>query len=101
MPITTCPSCEIAMEVQHFEDVLFDVCPSCRGIWLDRGEMQKIIANVRRQEAEAPSADFSDPRRVGREHERRREPETYRDEREGPRKRRKRGFWDVIEDIID
>ena len=114
MPITSCPSCEIAMEVQHYEDVLFDICPSCRGVWLDRGEMQKVIAHVRRQEAEAPSADFSDPAQVGREREARggekrrdeRDEEAYRERRDDRyddryRKRRKRGIWDVIEDLID
>lgn len=121
MPITSCPSCEIAMEVQHFEDVLFDICPTCRGIWLDRGEMQKVIAHVRRQEAESPSTDFSDPSQVGRPPQPRRGSESRRGDeshrgaesrrehesrddyrRERPyRKRRKRSLWDVIEDIID
>ena len=30
-----------------------DYCPSCRGVWLDRGELDKIIE---RSTAEAPSA---------------------------------------------
>lgn len=88
----------MAMEVQNYEDVLIDVCPSCRGIWLDRGEMHKIIAHVRRQEAETPSVDFdaaaSSPERREQRYE---EPDGGRHRR----KRKKRSIWDLIEEIID
>jgi len=92
------------MEVQNYEDVLIDVCPSCRGIWLDRGELHKIIAHVRRQEAEAPSGGLdslasrpSRPRRGQRYEERHDEWDDGRHRRRG----KKRSFWDVIEEIID
>ena len=95
MPIAKCPSCEIAMEVQNYEDVMIDACPSCRGVWLDRGELQKIIAHVRRQEAEMPSGSFdAAPARQPRQ-------AAGGAGQEKPRKSKKRGFWDLIEDIID
>lgn len=28
--------------------ILVDVCPKCRGVWLDRGELDKIIEGERR-----------------------------------------------------
>lgn len=38
-----CPNCSNLMnEVNRF-GVDIDYCPSCKGIWLDRGEVEKII----------------------------------------------------------
>jgi uncharacterized protein len=40
-----CPSCTGELEQRKRNDVEVDVCNTCRGIWLDRGELDKIIAN--------------------------------------------------------
>lgn len=38
-----CPVCGDRMrEVQKF-GVELDICPGCKGVWLDRGELEKII----------------------------------------------------------
>lgn len=39
-----CPSCGATMQKIRIErtDVTIDKCPSCLGIWLDRGELEKI-----------------------------------------------------------
>lgn len=38
-----CPVCGMDMrEIERF-GVLVDICPSCKGVWLDRGELEKII----------------------------------------------------------
>ena len=34
------------VEIERSE-VLIDACPECRGIWLDRGELDKILAKER------------------------------------------------------
>lgn len=26
-----------------------DVCPSCRGVWLDRGELEKLLSHAKRE----------------------------------------------------
>ncbi len=39
-----CPTCETTMNEFLKLDVLIDVCPKCLGIWLDKGELDKIIA---------------------------------------------------------
>lgn len=28
------------------DEVLIDVCPHCRGVWLDRGELDKLMERV-------------------------------------------------------
>lgn len=38
-----CPSCEETLVMTERQGVEIDYCPKCRGIWLDRGELDKII----------------------------------------------------------
>lgn len=38
-----CPSCNETLLMSEKSGVEIDYCPSCRGIWLDRGELDKII----------------------------------------------------------
>jgi len=39
-----CPRCgEAALVATERQDIEIDVCPSCRGVWLDRGELDKLI----------------------------------------------------------
>jgi len=42
-----CPRCDTADLVARERDgVLIDVCNGCRGVWLDRGELDKLIARA-------------------------------------------------------
>jgi Zn-finger nucleic acid-binding protein len=43
-----CPSCESRLVEVERADVLIDACPECRGVWLDRGELDKILVRERR-----------------------------------------------------
>ena len=39
-----CPVCsETQLVVTTRESIEIDYCPKCRGVWLDRGELDKII----------------------------------------------------------
>lgn len=38
----TCPRCKIEMEKLKKEDVIIDVCNKCGGMWLDKGETEKL-----------------------------------------------------------
>ena len=39
-----CPTCESSVLVMsERQGVEIDYCPQCRGVWLDRGELDKII----------------------------------------------------------
>jgi uncharacterized protein len=39
-------------------DVLIDACPECRGVWLDRGELDRILERDRRASVADPEEDF-------------------------------------------
>lgn len=39
-----CPNCkDIQLVMSERKGVEIDYCPQCRGVWLDRGELDKII----------------------------------------------------------
>jgi Zn-finger nucleic acid-binding protein len=38
-----CPSCNTNLTMTERNGVEIDYCPQCRGVWLDRGELDKII----------------------------------------------------------
>jgi len=41
-----CPNCNVPLAISEKQGVEIDYCPQCRGIWLDRGELNKIMALV-------------------------------------------------------
>ena len=39
-----CPSCkDVNLVITERQGIEIDYCPNCRGVWLDRGELDKII----------------------------------------------------------
>ncbi len=42
-----CPVCDnVRMKEIEKNHVLIDICPNCKGIWLDRGELEKMIQGM-------------------------------------------------------
>ncbi|GEM82815.1 MAG: hypothetical protein KatS3mg074_162 [Meiothermus sp.] len=52
MPLLICPNCETGMNEIQRNGVHIDVCPKCRGVWLDGGELEKLLGQVRQYEQE-------------------------------------------------
>ena len=38
-----CPQCNVPLQMTERQSVEIDYCPQCRGVWLDRGELDKLI----------------------------------------------------------
>lgn len=38
-----CPRCNLNMEKLKKEKVILDVCNKCNGMWLDKGEIEKLV----------------------------------------------------------
>lgn len=55
-----CPVDGATLNMTERNGVEIDFCPTCRGVWLDRGELDKIIATAAPAAAHVASAD---PRR--------------------------------------
>ena len=53
-----CPTCSIDLLMTDRQGVEIDYCPQCRGVWLDRGELDKIIErSLTVQPAARPASD--------------------------------------------
>jgi uncharacterized protein len=46
MPLLMCPNDNAAMQTLERGGVQFDMCPTCRGVWLDRGELEKLMESA-------------------------------------------------------
>ncbi|MEI8311334.1 MAG: zf-TFIIB domain-containing protein [Verrucomicrobiota bacterium] len=56
-----CPTCtETDLVMSERQGVEIDYCPKCRGVWLDRGELDKIIE--RSSSSPAARAEVEPPR---------------------------------------
>lgn len=43
-----CPVCsDVRMREVEKDGILIDVCPDCKGVWLDRGELDKLMVGVK------------------------------------------------------
>ena len=96
MPLLMCPNDNAAMQTVNRSDVQFDICPTCRGVWLDRGELEKLMGaaqdggGAEYRQTRPPERRYEDQRRY--ESERRWHDDDYR-------KKKRRGF-DIF-DIFD
>ncbi|WP_343703625.1 zf-TFIIB domain-containing protein [Chitinophaga sp.] len=78
-----CPNCNETLLMTHRNNIEIDYCPNCRGIWLDKGELDKLLE----QEARQGDGDRGYDR--DRDRDRKYDQPRY-DERHYPRK--KKGF---------
>lgn len=99
-----CPSCGTRLVELERSEVLIDACPECRGVWLDRGELDRILDRERRAAAGVRDDDedfFEELEgRKGRGRSRdddRRDDDDRPDERGGKKKRRRGMFEDLLD----
>jgi len=55
LPAFLCPNDNSEMQTVTRDSVELDICPTCRGVWLDRGELDKLLG-AQRSDAEAQRA---------------------------------------------
>ena len=89
--VMKCPSCaETTLVMAERQGVEIDYCPSCRGIWLDRGELDKLLDKAAAVTAStAPAIAASAP--VHRAHQPDFEDSNYRGAQRYHRDRKNRG----------
>lgn len=83
MSTLLCPSCMVELKIAERQEVEIDYCPKCRGVWLDRGELDKIIDRSRQGTSRRYEDDEDN------------DAERYR---HGGRRRRRKSF---LEDLFD
>ena len=91
--VMPCPICKTGLTLSDRSGVEIDYCQTCRGVWLDRGELDKIIE---RSVADTPAAR-PQPQPAGQDYR----PDRYRDDddyRYQGNKRKKKSFLSEIFD---
>ncbi len=89
-----CPLDQTQLTISDRQGIEIDFCPTCRGVWLDRGELDKLIER---------SANFAPVRQEEHHGERRQERphynnDEYRDGHHGQQHHKKESF---LGDIFD
>jgi len=84
-----CPKCQGLMRTYERSGVTVDQCSDCRGIFLDRGELERLVDAEQGWQRSHPAAPAREP-----------EQPRYDDARryEGQQKRRKKSFFDELFD---
>lgn len=62
MPLINSPIDGAPMRQIHRYGIEFDVCPSTGGVWLDKGELEKLIALVKQEAVEGSREDYGQGR---------------------------------------
>lgn len=93
-----CPVDEEVLQISERQGVEIDYCPRCRGVWLDRGELDKIIDRVDDDDDDRRrGGDRSDRDRDDRDRDRARDwGDRDRDDDRGHHKKKKSSFLSEI-----
>lgn len=88
-----CPNDGSELRISDRHGVEIDYCPKCRGVWLDRGELDRILDRAAATTGRGEPDNFYQERR----------PDRYDDERRSDRydgkKRRRRSLLDDLFDF--
>ena len=87
-----CPVDGTTLVMSERSGIEIDYCPTCRGVWLDRGELDKIIERNAEQQQPAPP-----PPQQGHWAPQQHQPHYGHDYRGKPHKRRK----SFLEELFD
>ncbi len=82
-----CPVCSDAnLVMSERQGIEIDYCPQCRGIWLDRGELDKIIERSAMQPQPQPQQQYAP------------QPDYHHTQHHGHKPYRKKSFFEELFD---
>lgn len=85
-----CPTCQdVDLVISERQGVEIDYCPTCRGVWLDRGELDKIIERSASFAASASRVKDDDDRDY----------EDYSRRAQAPKKKKRESFLSELFDF--
>lgn len=95
-----CPKCTDSLHITDRQGIEIDFCPICRGVWLDAGELEKIIERAIQTESQfnkrsgsAYESDYDD--RAYQNRDRMHRPGTY------TKHKKKKHFLEELFDLFD
>lgn len=96
--------------------IMIDICPSCKGVWLDRGELDKLMADVKEVREEYNDWYYSDKPSQQHAPQYQQQPPQYEQQqgyppqqqyygddkyRKHPKYKKKRSVMDMFGDLFD
>jgi uncharacterized protein len=101
-----CPLDDTVLQMSDRQGIEIDYCPQCRGVWLDRGELDKLIersmteapAAAPSPQAPSPGPSYEQRRPSYSQQERPSYPQQGYDDRRYSKKRKKESF---LGDLFD
>lgn len=105
-----CPVCNLELQMAVRSGIEIDYCPNCRGVWLDRGELDKIIErHILEMQGGARPTPYApetapppyrpEPQRSAPRYED--DDDYYYDDRHKRKRRKKRDWLEDLFDIFD
>ena len=79
-----CPNCKQQLAISERMGIEIDYCPSCRGVWLDRGELDKLLERSTSFSTDRKRDSFDD--------------DAYRSEEKTPKFRKRKN---ILGDLFD
>lgn len=89
-----CPVDGRELQMTHREGIELDYCPECRGIWFDRGELDKVIERSNEQLRSSRGDDRDDDRRSDRS-------TSYRGAEHAPQYKKKKKASSFLSDLLE
>ena len=89
-----CPNDQTTLVIAERQNIEIDYCPECRGVWLDRGELDKMI-NHTPEQVRPPEQQYEPQRHSSYDSDHR---QSYGDNRHHHKKKRKESF---LGDLFD
>lgn len=84
-----CPNCNETLVMADRQGVEIDYCPNCRGVWLDKGELDKIIERSAQYESGYRKEEGGSQRNYGNEE--------YKKQHPYPHKKKKGFLGDLFD----
>lgn len=93
-----CPVCnDVRMKEVEKDGVMIDICPNCKGVWLDRGELDKLLVEVREERQSYNDYYYGHEQRPKKEYD-----DRYRyDDKYDYKRKKKKTVLDLFGDLFD
>jgi Zn-finger nucleic acid-binding protein len=90
----------VDLQMTERQGIEIDYCPKCRGVWLDRGELDKIIERANGESPAARETREPAPRRAEHSHDHH-EQDAHTHERDDHKHKKKKSPTSLIGDLFD
>ena len=91
--IMICPRCNSTLNASVVNGIEIDNCPTCKGVWLDTGELEKMI-----EKSKSFHSDYSQQNTKSHDHFKSHDDHKYNDHNGNYHKKKKGNF---LEDLFD